>query len=89
MVKARRIRRGTGDDPFSEPSDFARERARLRAQNELLWKKFGDLQFGPRVDGVRNPKLARPIAAKRNAELQLKNSSMISQIDKWFKMLKK
>ena len=90
MAKAKRVKKGTEDDPFGNPSDFARERTRLKAQNELLWKKFGDLQFGPRnADGVRNPKGARPRAAGLNSQLQLKNAGMVGMVDKWFKLLKK
>lgn len=90
MPRARRIKTGTDDRPIDTPGEWMKERARLREENEKLWKAFGDLQFGPRgADGVRNAKLANPEAARANAAQQLKNSNYISQIDKFLKNLKK
>lgn len=78
------------DNEFDNPGAFIREKHRLQEQNDKLWKKYGDLQFGPKNnDGVRMPGLARPKAARINASLQLKNMGSISSIDKWTKLLKR
>jgi hypothetical protein len=77
------------DDSFDNPGDFIRERHRLQEQNDKLWKKYGDLQFGPKgPDGKRIPKLARPEAARNNASIQMKNMGGINSISKWLKKLK-
>ena len=89
MPRPRRIRTGRDDD-FNNPGDWIRERARLRSENLKLWKTFGDLQFGPKgVDGIRNIKLANPSAARANANQQLQNANIISQIDRYLKELKR
>ena len=89
--RAGRVRTGTGDkdNPFETPRDFIRERQRLMTQNELLWKKFGNLQFGPKgVDGMRNIAGSRPRAAQLNIKLQSQNANFIGMVDKWLKNLK-
>ena len=78
------------DDSWNNPGDYLRERNRLQEQNDKLWKKYGDLQFGPKgPDGKRIPKLARPEAARINAGIQLKNMVTIGGIDGFFKKLKR
>ena len=78
------------DNEFDNPGAFIREKHRLQEQNDKLWKKYGDLQFGPKgPDGKRIPKLARPEAARINAGIQLKNMVTIGGIDGFFKKLKR